>query len=128
MKRSKHLDGVKTQNHWQIKPNDPDQLKAALNLGPVGVSINAESYIFRHYTEGVIDWLTCGNEVGHAVLVVGYDTDKETGKEYFIIKNSWGTKWGENGFAKIWNDQSTFVNGICGILSEGYFPEILKES
>jgi hypothetical protein len=35
--------------------------------------------------------------------------------------------WGENGFAKIWNNQSTHENGICGMLSEGYYPEIIAK-
>ena len=78
-------------------------MKAALNKGPVGVSINAESFVFRHYTSGVIDWLTCGHNVGHAVLAVGYGFDSHAKKEFFIVKNSWGDKWGENGFARIWN-------------------------
>ena len=93
-------------------------------MGPVGVSVSADSYIFRNYKEGIIDWLTCGVDVGHAVLVVGYG--QEDGKEFFIIKNSWGTDWGEEGFGRILNSQFGHDSGICGILTEGYYPPILK--
>lgn len=103
-----------------MKPRDPEQLKAALNMGPVGISVDAESYIFRNYRSGIIDWLTCGVDTGHAVLAVGYG--KEDDKEYFIIKNSWGTQWGEEGFARILSSQFGHDKGICGIFSEGYYP------
>jgi len=92
-----------------------------LNIGPVGVSVSAENYIFRHYKEGIIDWLTCGTDVGHAILVVGYGQDDE-GKQYFIVKNSWGTDWGEDGYAKIANSQFGHEAGICGIFTEGFYP------
>ena len=111
-------------------PKNPDQLKAALQSGPVGASLEAESFLFRHYQGGIIDWLTCGNSPGHAVLVVGYGTsDDEINhiddkpKEYFIVKNSWGRDWGEGGFARILNSQQHHETGICGLLTEGYFPE-----
>ena len=81
-------------------------MKAALLDGPVGVSVNAESFLFRNYDSGIIDWLTCGTNVGHAVLVVGYGVEGDDpndslveilgprvaakGKEYVIIKISWG--------------------------------------
>ena len=65
--------------------------------------MNTQSQKFRFYKKGIIDWADCGEEGTHAVLAVGYGKDKKTGKEYFIIKNSWGEQWGENGFARILN-------------------------
>jgi xylem cysteine proteinase len=47
----------------------------------------------------VIDYPTCGEKVGHAVTAIGYGS--EGGEDYVIIKNSWGTSWGERGFGKI---------------------------
>ena len=123
-------------------------MKAALQLGPVGISIAADALVFRHYSSGILDWITCGEQVGHAVLVVGYGVEGEPeegeapfsnrsqslladsvpskGKEYFIIKNSWGSEWGEEGFARILNSQWSHSSGICGMLTEGYQP-ILDE-
>ena len=50
-------------------------MKAALAMGPVGISINADNFVFRHYESGILDWVTCGPEVAHAVLIVGYGTE-----------------------------------------------------
>ena len=44
----------------------------------------------------------------HAVLAVGYGTDYSTGQDYWLVKNSWGDNWGENGFIRI-------KMGTCGI-------------
>ena len=82
-------------------------MKKALALGPVSVLVNAiRNFLF--YLRGIIDSKNCGSKINHAVLAVGYGTDKKTGKDYFIIKNSWGWLWGEGGYAKIAADQSKF--------------------
>ena len=81
-------------------PNNKRQLIAALNYGPVSVSVDADSALFRDYRGGVITSPACGTNVGHAVLAVGYGTDPRLG-DYVTIKNSWGSTWGEFGFVKI---------------------------
>ena len=96
---------------------DIDQLKAALNLGPVGVTVQAENPVFRHYGGDILDSIACGTDVGHAVLAVGYGTHPEKG-DYITIKNSWGEDWGEDGgFARISLSQKYSKNGVCGILT-----------
>ena len=57
--------------------------------------------------------------MNHAVLIIGYGTDDKN-KSYWLVKNSWGTSWGENGYLKITRD----VNNHCGIASECTFPLI----
>jgi len=80
---------VRINEHYEIPPGDIDQLKAALVLGPVGVSVAADAEVFRHYSGGIIDASSCGTDIGHAVLAVGYGTDSIKG-DYVYIKNSWG--------------------------------------
>jgi hypothetical protein len=106
-------------------------MKKALNLGPVLASIKATSYIFKDFKSGIInDAMLCNEgEMNHAVLVVGYGTDVASSiisgtKEqfdYFIIKNSFGPKWGDQGFAKISARNDFLPGGVCGILSDAYF-------
>jgi C1A family cysteine protease len=57
-------------------------------------------------------------------LAVGYDKDSFTGEEYIIIKNSWGSLWGESGYAKISMTEKYGKKGVCGIFSEGFYAEI----
>lgn len=58
-------------------------------------------------------------EVNHAVLVVGYGTDEESGLNYYLVKNSWGTGWGQDGYFKI----ERGVN-MCGLADCASFPDI----
>lgn len=88
---------------------DAGQLKAALNKGPVTIGLAAGSSVFKGYTGGVIT-KGCSGQGNHAVLAVGYGTDPKHG-DYFLIRNSWGARWGENGYVKI-----SAKNNTCRML------------
>lgn len=77
---------------------------------PVTVGIAAQSPYFRFYTSGIIQTEDCGTYLNHAVIIVGYGTEK--GIDYWIIKNQYGIKWGEQGYARI---KRSSKQGICGI-------------
>lgn len=87
-----------------------DGLKNALQYYPIAVAIEGENDSFRNHKGGIITQ-GCGTHIDHAVMAVGYGKDS-SGQEYIIIKNSWGTWWGESGYARIAPNQ-------CGIT---YYP------
>ena len=78
---------------------NPEQLARAIQKGPVAVAVQGDSMIFMQYAGGIITDESCGKDVNHAALVVGYGS--ENGLEYFLVKNSWGTTWGDAGYVKI---------------------------
>ena len=59
--------------------------------------------------------------MNHGVLVVGYGYDEDTDLDYWLIKNSWGTTWGDNGYGKI---KMNSEHGICGIHFVATYPII----
>lgn len=95
-----------------IQQYNATQLKQALITAPVAASVEA-SNLFQQYKSGVIT-NNCGQTPNHDILIVGYGTEKvgTVPQEYFLVKNSWGADWGENGYVKI----STSSDDICGIL------------
>lgn len=90
---------------------------AAIKGGPLAASIKADELVFRNYTGGIISRHSCGTEVNFAVLLVGYSTNQEGQIDYLRVKNSWGTDWGEDGFARLEFTGSDFKSdvGTCGI-------------
>lgn len=91
-------------------------LASAVMNGPVSVAIEADQYAFQLYSSGILTG-TCGTNLDHGVLLVGYGSD--SGSEYWKVKNSWGTSWGEAGYVRI-------VKGSdeCGIYEMASYPTV----
>ncbi|KAK9824976.1 hypothetical protein WJX81_002463 [Elliptochloris bilobata] len=77
-------------------------MEALYSRGPLAVSLDASHDSFRFYASGVYDEPKCSEtDLDHAVVLVGYGTDADSGKDYWLIKNSWSTYWGDAGYIKI---------------------------
>lgn len=94
---------TKIASHHLLPSDDEELMKKALaTVGPLVVAFYELPQI-RLYGGGVFDYVRgCAteNKVNHGVLVVGYGTTAK-GQKYWILKNSVGPKWGENGFFKV---------------------------
>ena len=107
---------------YDVKPNDQLSLKAAVAKQPVAVAISADTRYFQSYSSGVLTSSTCYTSLDHGVLTVGYG--EENGQKYWLVKNSWGTSWGDKGYVKIGRSESTNDAGICGIAMDPSFPTV----
>lgn len=105
-----------------VNPNDELSLKAAVAQQPVAVAIEADTRYFQSYSSGVLTSSDCGTTLDHGVLIVGYGTEDNI--DYWLVKNSWGTTWGDDGYVKIGRSSSTNDPGICGIAMEPSFPVV----
>lgn len=85
-------------------------LMKMIDRQPVSVAIEVRSD-FQHYQEGVYSSVdSCGSRLNHGVLAAGYDTSADV--PYFLVKNSWGETWGEEGFIRMAVGNG---RGTCGI-------------
>jgi KDEL-tailed cysteine endopeptidase len=105
---------------YDVTPNDQVALKEAVAFTPVSIAIQADTRYFQFYTSGILDSDQCGTTLDHGVLIVGYG--EEDGTPYWLVKNSWGSSWGDNGYVKILRSDSTNDPGICGIAMQPSFP------
>jgi hypothetical protein len=105
----------------RINAKDEDQLKRAVRQrGPVSVMFQVTND-FLLYSDGIYQaGSTCApgaDTVNHALLVIGFGSDAVSGQDYWLVQNSWGSSWGQNGFAKIRRGSNT-----CGIASCPAYP------
>jgi KDEL-tailed cysteine endopeptidase len=105
-----------------VVPQDQISLKAAVAKQPVSVAIEADTRYFQSYSSGVLTSSSCGTNLDHGVLVVGYGS--ENGINYWLVKNSWGTSWGDKGYVKIARSEKTNDAGICGIAMDPSFISV----
>lgn len=101
-----------------IPARNETTIQAAVAAQPVSVAIDASGYEFQLYSSGVFTGY-CGMDLNHGVTIVGYDV--ENGVKYWLVKNSWGSTWGEDGYIKIKRGSSD-KSGICGIALEASYP------
>ena len=105
-----------------VTPNNQAHLKEAVAKGPVSIAIEADTKTFQLYTGGVITSSACGTNLDHGVLIVGYGEESNT--KYWLVKNSWGPSWGENGYVKIERSDNTNDPGICGVAMQPSYPVV----
>jgi cathepsin L len=100
-------------------PTEANLLAVVYDYGPVACAIDASHNSFQLYTTGIYDEPACSSEdLDHGILTVGYGTQDAT--DYWIVKNSWGTSWGQAGY--IWMSRNK--NNQCGIATDGVVPLI----
>merc|ERR1712194_814419 len=81
-----------------VAKDDMQALMEAVTQQPVSIAIEADKSAFQSYQSGVLS-STCGTSLDHGVLLVGYGSDN--GQDYWKVKNSWGTTYGENGYVRL---------------------------
>ncbi|CDW89551.1 cysteine protease [Stylonychia lemnae] len=110
---------VMINSYTLVSISDPSSMIEAVFRNPIVAEIDPSSQLMQMYKSDVINSQECGQDAWHKVLIVGWGINEKN--EYWIVKNSWGTDWGEQGYAKI-----AMVDGpgICGIQLSPYSVDI----
>jgi cathepsin L len=103
------------KGYQDVPSGDENSLFTAVTQGPTSVAIEADQACFQFYSGGVLDDPSCGTQLDHGVLAVGYGTD--SGQQYWKVKNSWGNSWGEKGYIRMIRNQNQ-----CGIALAASYP------
>ncbi|KAK0604426.1 hypothetical protein LWI29_015549 [Acer saccharum] len=115
---SRNLLGI--LNNSCSRRNKPDSdRKKAVSHQPVNVAIEASGRAFQLYHKGVFSG-ECSTSVDHGIVSVGYGT--ENGMDYWLVRNYWGTNWGEDGYIKLQCNVLETYTGKCGITMEASYP------
>ncbi|KAL0002082.1 hypothetical protein SO802_015863 [Lithocarpus litseifolius] len=110
---------AKINGYEKVPANSENALLKAVANQPISVSIEASGSAFQFYSSGVFTG-ECGTMLDHGVTAVGYGTTSD-GTKYWLVKNSWGTSWGEEGYIRMQRDIKA-KEGLCGIAMDSSYP------
>jgi len=112
--------GAKISDYHQITEGSEEALqKAVANVGPISVAIDAGHSSFQFYHSGIYYEPHCSSyQLDHGVLAIGYGSNGTA--DYWLVKNSWGTSWGDQGLIKMMRNK----NNHCGIATMASYPVV----
>jgi len=109
---------VSVKNINNVRAGGSSSLMAAIAKGPTSVTVEADRSVFQRYSGGIMNSSQCGTSLDHAITAVGYGTSG--GQSYYIVRNSWGSSWGDRGYINIAATSSG--KGVCGIQQVSVWP------
>lgn len=100
---------ARIKNSFFVTPNNPDALLNAVSIRPISIAVQADQAAWQYYRSGIVTG-SCGTYLNHAVNIVGYNNINNP--RFWIVRNSWGSWWGEKGYIRILISGG---NGVCGV-------------
>jgi len=107
------------KSYHSVPEGDEATLMTAAYGQPVSAAVQADGQSFQFYQSGVIDDPACGTEIDHGVTLVGWGTDATLKKDYWLLRNMWGTAWGENGYVRVVRGKN-----MCGVAEAASYPSL----
>ncbi|XBI49241.1 hypothetical protein VPH35_112838 [Triticum aestivum] len=112
-------DAASIKSYEDVPTNNEGALMQAVASQPVSVAVDGGDMTFQFYKGGVMTG-SCGTELDHGIAAIGYGKTSD-GTNYWLLKNSWGTTWGENGYLRMEKDIPD-KRGMCGLAMEPSYP------
>ncbi|MED6161340.1 hypothetical protein PIB30_059789 [Stylosanthes scabra] len=111
----------KISGYYDIPQQSEEEILKVVANQPVAVGIDASSQAFRHYNGGIFSSDQCGYSLDHAVTIIGYGEEGDGVGKYWLVRNSWGQTWGEQGYMRLEKDVAN-PSGPCGIALRASYP------
>lgn len=118
-------DDIRLVGYEDVPSRDEEALRKAVAKNPVAIQLCGGP--LQHYRGGIMSYDDDDCSINHEILTIGYGTDSETGRKYWLAKNSWGEQWGEDGYVRFLRGEDTYNElGVCKIYAGPHYLVVAK--